>query len=99
MASKLEKFVESWFFDVFCKANDCNSQDEFIDRVWKLYKFKNLEDVDVCLNAAIDAGIKAEHFRYKVESWLSWHANDVIYSLWEDGDLPDALAEVYESEM
>lgn len=94
----LFKFVESWFYDKFCKAKDCSSQKEFIDRTWNLCYFKNDDDVKACLHDAIEAGF-SEPFKYsKIKNWLADYANDVIFTFWEDGDLPDHYAKMYEED-
>ena len=99
MTNKLEDFVESWFFDYFCKAKDCRSRSEFINRVWGLYNCENNADLDTCLNTASAAGINIDHFRFKVQAWLSDYASDVVFALYADGDLPEKYAKIYESEM
>ena len=64
MTDKLSDFVESWFFDSFCKTKDCKSREEFIDCVWGLYSYDNNADIDACIEAAEKSGIKARN---------SWH--------------------------
>lgn len=96
MTDKLSNFVESWFFDSFCKANDCKSRDDFIDRVWGLYRYDNNSDVDACIKAAVENGINAKDSWRDVRDDLADYAGDVIFSLWEDGDLPDHYADLYE---
>jgi hypothetical protein len=94
----LFKFVESWFYDKFCKAADCKSQEEFIDRTWNLCYLKNDDDVKACSRAAIEAGFSDKYDFYRIKNWLSDYANDVIFSMWEDGDLPDHYAKMYEED-
>lgn len=100
MASKkLEKFVESWFYDKFCKAEDCKDQNEFIDRIWRLYKYVNSDDVNACLDTAMETGVNAEHSREDIESLLSDYAHNVIYELWEADNLPDYYSDIYDLEV
>lgn len=96
MTNELSKFVESWFFDTFCKAKDCKDQDEFIDRVWNLYRYDNDKDVEACINAAAENDIIAHNAWKEIRNDLADYAGDVIFSFWEDNCLPDYYADLYE---
>jgi hypothetical protein len=99
MANELSKFVESWFFDYFCKAKDCKSQDEFVDRVWGLYSYDNDDDVDVCINAAVENGFVVTDSLKEIQNDLADYAGDVVWELYDDGMLPNKYAVLYEQDI
>ena len=96
MTNELSKFVESWFFDTFCKGEDCKDRGEFIDRVWKLYRYDNDYDIDNCIEAAVENGLAVHNSWHDIRNDLADYAGDVIFELWTDGDLPDYYADMYE---
>lgn len=99
MTKPIRDFVDHWFFDVFCKGEDCSSHDEFIDRVWKLYTYKNDADVTTCCKAANESGLIVYHTISDIRNFLANCATDVLFDLWESGDLPDCYAEIFEEDL
>ena len=99
MTAPLYEFVESWFFDYFCKAKNCKSQDEFIDRVWGLAVGENEADVLACCKAANDKGLIVIHCMSDVKDWLNDFAHDVVFDLWSDGLLPDKYADIIDNDL
>lgn len=96
MTKPLRDFVDHWFFDIFCKAADCKDQREFIDRAWDLYNCKNDKDVDACIDAAIENGLIVVNYLNDIKEWLAEAAMDVLWEFFEDGDLPEEYAEVFD---
>jgi len=53
MTVKTANFIEDWFFDSFCRMSDID-RDEFIKRLWGLYRCTNEKDVEIC-KSEVDA--------------------------------------------
>lgn len=96
MTQQLYDFVDSWFYDEFCKAKDCLSHDSFVSRTWRLYRKSNDPYVDECLNRAIKADLATVNDYRDVRDLLSDFAGDVIHDLCENNDLPYHYADLYD---
>lgn len=97
MTVKTANFIEDWFFDSFCRMSDVE-RDEFIKRLWGLYRCTNEKDVEICKSKA------DENLDYKIDiddirDLLSDYAHDVIYELYCDNLLPDKYISMYKYEM
>lgn len=98
MTEHIRDFVESWFFD-FCKGKDFDSRNEFIDHVWNLYNGTNVTDVDHCFNDGIVLCLSVDGLLDEIKDLLSDFAMDVVWSLYEDEELPDCYAMILDEEL
>ena len=99
MTEQIRNFVESWFFDNFCRGKDFDSRDEFIDHVWNLYNETSVTDVESCFDDAIDCGLVVGGLLDEIKNLLSDFASDVVWGLYEDGELPDCYAMILDDEL
>lgn len=86
-------YIESWFFDKFCKAEGCKSQSEFIDRTWNMFTGNEDSDIVACYNDVLKEDTNATYI--EVKNLLSDYANEVIYSFYEDDMLPEKYVNAY----